>query len=96
MRCPASKGSAVIKLEIDNSSNHTGGTVRYRVHLDGEWIGYVGDGREWRGSRYGGRRWWAAWRQDGDAYARWNTGGITCSTRTEALSDLLAIVKAGA
>ena len=83
-----------VKLVKDHgTTGHEGKTVTYRVLLDGVWIGWVGDGREWRGYRYGGRKWWAAWRQDGDPYARWNTGGITCSTRTEALSALLSVVK---
>lgn len=75
-----------------------GGTVTYRVTLDGRWVGWVGDERPWRGWRYGGRRWWACWREDGDTAARWNSfaysdGGH--ATRAAALADLVAQVRAG-
>ncbi|MEV6244516.1 hypothetical protein [Lentzea sp. NPDC051838] len=49
----------------------SGGTVVYRVTVDDTWIGWVGDGRKWKGSHYGPVRWWACWRQDGDTAARW-------------------------
>jgi len=64
------------------------GTVVYRVHIDGVWVGWIGDGREWRGWHYGGRRWWAAWRQDGDTAARWSSD-LEYRTRAAALAALL-------
>jgi hypothetical protein len=68
-----------------------GGTVTYRVMLDDRWIGWVGDRREWRGSRYGGRQWWACWREDGDTAARWNSfsNSDDYPTRKAALAALL-------
>jgi hypothetical protein len=78
-----------IRLERDHTPNgiHGGGSVTYRVFLAGTWIGWVGDGRAWRGWRYGRRQWWAAWRQHGDTAARWNSG-LTHPTRTAALTAL--------
>lgn len=66
---------------------HSGGTVAYRVHVDGRWVGWVGDGRAWRGWRHGGRRWWACWREDGDTAARWSTD-LEYGTRAAALAAL--------
>lgn len=63
------------------------GTVVYRVTLDGTWIGWVGDYRDWKGYRYGARRWWACWRQDGDTAARWYSDQH--SARTAARTALL-------
>jgi hypothetical protein len=61
----------------------------------GGW-GWVGDGREWRGRRYGARRWWACWREDGDEWARWNTD-LEHGSRAAALAALLdQIATAGA
>lgn len=48
-----------------------GGTVTFKVVHEGTWIGWVGDGRSFNGSRYGARKWWACWRQEGDTAARW-------------------------
>lgn len=70
-----------------------GGTVVYRITVNGTWIGWVGDGRNWRGWRYGGRRWWACWRQDGDAHARW-CSDLDYLTRAVALDALLVIADA--
>jgi len=75
-----------------------GGTVVYRVTLDGRWVGWVGDTRPWRGWRFGGRQWWACWREDGDTAARWNShdNGRNDSghpTRAAALADLIAHVR---
>lgn len=77
----------------DGDGFHAGGTVTYRVHIDGRWVGWVGDGREWRGWRYGQRRWWACWRQEGDTAARWNSD-LTHPTRRAALVDLTDQVEA--
>lgn len=70
---------------------HAGGTVTYRVYLGDRWVGWVGDGREWRGWRYGARRWWACWRETDDTAARWNSD-LTHPTRRAALADLAAHV----
>lgn len=67
----------------------SGGTVIYRVTVDGTWVGWIGDGRAWKGWRYGGRRWWACWRQDGDTAARWSSN-LDYPTRTAARVALLA------
>lgn len=48
----------------------TGGTVIFRAYVGDRWVGWVGDSRKWRGHRYGGRKWWACHRQEGDTYAR--------------------------
>jgi hypothetical protein len=66
---------------------HLGGTVVYRVMLDGRWIGWVGDGREWRGWRYGERRWWACHREDGDTASRWHSE-LVHTSRAAAAADL--------
>jgi hypothetical protein len=72
---------------------HLGGTVTYVVFTDDDrMIGLLGDGREWRGHRYGGRQWWACWREDGDQAARWNSGGLAYRTRAAALSALSSVV----
>jgi hypothetical protein len=63
---------------------HAFGSVTYRVHLDGQWIGWVGDVRHWMGDHYGIRRWWATWRQDGDPYARCTSDDLP--TRRQALA----------
>lgn len=80
----------------DESLIAGGGSVVYRVTLDERWIGWIGDERPWRGSRYGGRKWWAVWREDGDTAARWNTfsDGGGYKTRAAALADLLKHVTA--
>jgi hypothetical protein len=67
---------------------HAGGTVTYRAYDGDRLVGLVGDGREWRGHKYGGRRWWAAWRERGDKAARASTGGLTCSNRSAAVAWL--------
>lgn len=81
------------KLALDPDRDHAGGgTVTYRVTLNGRWIGWVGDTRPWRGHRFGGRRWWACWREDGDTAARWNSGfgdDDGHRTRADAVAALL-------
>jgi hypothetical protein len=88
--------SATPKLtrDPDYTSMAAGGTVVYRVTVDGRWIGWVGDQRPWRGWRYGGQFWWACWREEGDTAARWNShdDGDGHKTRAAALADLLAQV----
>ena len=69
-----------------------GGATTYRVLLDNRWIGWVGDGREWTGRGFGGRRWWACWREADDAAARWSTG-LDFYRRHAALIALLAQVQ---
>ena len=68
-----------------------GGEVAYRVEVDGRPVGWVGDGRPWRGHRFGGRRWFACWREDGDTAARWDSG-LGYGARSAALAALLAEV----
>lgn len=70
---------------------HSGGEVAYRVEVDGRPLGWIGDSRPWRGHRYGGRKWWATWREDGDAAARWDTD-LDYPTRSAAVAALLAEV----
>jgi len=48
---------------------HNGGTITYCAYVGDRWVGWIGDGREWAGSNYGGRRWWCACRQEGDEAA---------------------------
>lgn len=71
-----------------------GGSVVYRVFLDGRWIGWVGDQRPWRGHRYGGQSWWASWREEGDLAARWNSlsNTVPFRTRSAAVSGLVTQV----
>ena len=87
---PPVQASPPVRLDVETERKHMhgGGTVAYRVLLDGRWIGWTGDGREWCGSHYGGRRWWACWREDGDTAARWSTD-LDYRTRASALSALL-------
>ena len=42
-----------LKRDPDKRHRHAGGSVTYRAYLNQRWIGWVGDGRDWRGSRYG-------------------------------------------
>ncbi|MFL6126483.1 hypothetical protein [Actinophytocola sp.] len=79
--------SADVRLERTDGS-HGGGTVNYRVLLAGRWVGWVGDGRPWRGWHYGGRRWWACWREEGDNAARWSTDLDYPSRRTAVIALL--------
>jgi hypothetical protein len=74
--------------ETGHDTMHSGGTVAYRVYLDGRWVGWIGDGRQWKGSRYGGLKWWACWREEADTGARWNPG-LVHRTRTDAVAALL-------
>lgn len=78
-----------LQLEQRDKPMYVGGTTDHRVYLEGRWVGWVGDGREWRGWRYGARRWWACWREDDDTAARWNTG-LEHTSRAAALAALLA------
>jgi hypothetical protein len=89
---------SVARLEKDpeRTSMALGGTVVYRVVVDDRWIGWVGDMRLWRGWRYGGRKWWACWREDGDTAARWSSfDGRPHVTRAAAFADLLRRVVGG-
>lgn len=72
-----------------------GGSVVYRVALDGRWVGWVGDLRPWRGWRFGARAWWACWRQEGDEHARWSSQSDDSGhkTRAAAVADLIAHVE---
>jgi hypothetical protein len=82
--------SVDVRLERTDGM-HGGGTGAYRVLVAGRWVGWVGDGRPRRGWRYGGRRWWACWREDGDNAARWNTD-LDYRSRRTALTALLSYV----
>src|SRR5688500_13561135 len=90
--CPV---SATVRLEAETAEvEHAGGSVTFRVLVDGRWVGWVGDGRERRGHRYGVRRWWACWREDGDTAARWSTG-LDYRSRKAALAALVAELAGG-
>lgn len=78
-----------ITLTRTSAPMMSGGTVAYTVHLDGLWLGWVGDGRDWTGSGFGGRYWWACWRETGDTAARWCSDPVH-RTRRDALIDLFA------
>jgi len=78
-----------VKLTKDPTDRPwSGGTVVYRVTVDGTWVGWIGDGRAWKGWRFGGRRWWACWREDGDTAARWSSN-LDYRSRTAARLALL-------
>jgi len=70
---------------------HNGGTITYCAYVGDRWVGWIGDGREWEGSSYGGRRWWCAWRQEGDEAARWGTG-LEFTSRAAAVDTLTAAI----
>ena len=84
-----------LERENDDGLLAAGGSVVYKVAVDGRRIGWVGDARPWRGWRFGGREWWAAWREDGDTAARWNTfsDDKPPATRAAAVAVLLARVE---
>jgi hypothetical protein len=64
-----------LRLDPDTDSlPWLGGTVIYRATLNGRWVGWIGDGRIWRGWRYSGRRW---------------SSELTYRTRTAAIAALL-------
>lgn len=66
------------------------GTVAVRVEVDGRRIGWVGDGRLWRGHRWGARRWTCCHREEGDTAARWNPDGeLPYRSRAAAVRALL-------
>ncbi|OLT03207.1 hypothetical protein BJF90_26390 [Pseudonocardia sp. CNS-004] len=76
----------------DPQKMHAGGTVTYLVmDRNGSMVGMLGDGRDWKGWRYGGRRWWACWRQEGDQAARWSTD-LDYPTRKGALYALVGVL----
>lgn len=78
-----------LRKELDDDALYSSGTVVFRVYDGDRWVGWVGDGRRFNGSRYGARKWWACWREDGDAAARWSTG-LRYEKRQEALDGLAA------
>lgn len=65
------------------------------VTVDGRRVGIVGDDRPWRGSRWGGLRWWAALRDTDDwsVPAAWNTGDEQLRTRAAAVDALVAALR---
>lgn len=89
--------AATLRRLDDEDLIAAGGTVVYAVLVDDRRIGWVGDSREWRGHRFGGREWWACWREDGDTAARWNSfsNDSAHKTRAAAVADLFAHVAAG-
>ncbi len=76
-----------VTLRRDLGRRHAGGTIAHRVYLDGRWIGWIGDGRAWKGHTHGARRWWAAHREEGDTAARASTG-LDFGSRTAAIGWL--------
>lgn len=83
-------GGMIVLHRSDRGAMAAGGTVSYEVYVGGRWIGWVGDERPWLGHTHGGRRWWFAWRQEGDSAARANGTGYR--TRAAALDALLDVV----
>ncbi|MFC5140310.1 hypothetical protein ACFPK1_18870 [Actinomycetospora rhizophila] len=79
----------ILVRKSDRGPMASGGTGTYEVHLDGRWVGWVGDERGFSGSRFGARRWWACHRQDGDLAARWSSSGYR--TRQAAVEALTAV-----
>ena len=76
-----------IQLRRDEQAEKaSGGTVTFKAYARGRWVGWVGDQREWKGHRFGSRRWFACWREDGDEYARERVDGLT--TRSAAVAWL--------
>lgn len=82
--------TTAIKLTPADVHSDVPGATSYAVHLDGTMIGWVGTAREWKGSRYGGLKWWACWREDGDTAARWNSDDAAPASRKAAVDALLA------
>ena len=93
---PAVEHAPSVRLVMDESEPNGNGTVVYEALIDGRPVGWVGDDREWKGNRYGARKWWAAWREAGDTAARWNSwsDGTTYRSR-KAAADALAAKVAG-
>lgn len=83
-----------LERDPDKRHRHAGGTATYRAHLNQRWIGWVGDGRDRRGSRYGAQKWWGCWREDGDSAARVHSD-LTLTTRSAAADWLLDTVNKG-
>lgn len=83
--------STATKLVRRGEDNRLGRRV-WLVTVDGRSVGLVGDTRLWRGSTWGGLRWWAALRDTEDlgVPALWNTGDTRLRTRRAALDALLA------
>ena len=69
---------------------HNGGTITYCAYVGDRWVGWIGDGREWAGSNYGGLRWWCAC-QEGDEAAPWATG-LEFTSRAAAVDALTAAI----
>lgn len=82
-----------VALTKADRAMHAGGSVTYCVHIGGRLVGWVGDGRQWRDYGYGGRKWWACWRESGDTAARWSTD-LDHPTRAAALAALVERVEA--
>src|SRR5436305_1697134 len=78
-----------LRKDLTDDAVHSGGKVTYRVYDGDRWIGWVGDGRRWRGHRYGAQEWWACWREDGDTAARWSSG-LRYAKRADAVDGLAA------
>ncbi|MFC9966363.1 hypothetical protein ACFVH4_19210 [Nocardia ignorata] len=79
-----------IKLTAADVNHSSPDAKSFAVHLDGQWIGWVGTARAWRGSRFGALKWWACWREDGDTAARWSSEPTAHPTRKAAIAALLA------
>lgn len=84
----------LLRKERNEDALHTGGSVTYRVYDGDRWVGWVGDGRKFNGSRYTARKWWACWREDGDTAARWSTG-LRFDNRAAAVDALAARIAGG-
>jgi hypothetical protein len=89
VRVALARQAPVARLTPVEGSRHAGGAITFLVTVDGRRIGLVGDGREWKGTGYGTRHWWACHREDDDTAARWSPG-LAFRTRTAALAALLA------
>lgn len=91
---PVHEAARLVRVDDPEWTHAAGGRITYRVFLGDRWVGWVGDGREWDGARFAGRRWWTCWRQDGDTAARWGSG-LTARCRADAVAALVARVTAG-
>lgn len=83
--------TVTLTKEVRDEPFASGSTVSFEVRVDGRWVGWVCDEREWKGGRHGARRWSACHREEGDRHARWY-GEMISTTRKGAVEALVARV----